>query len=311
MTEFGLPVLLVGFNRPEHFRTVLAEIVRAQPSTIYVGLDGPRPGNQADRAAREEILRIIADVPDVQRIRLRALDENLGSGPHVSSAISWLFEQEPFGAIIEDDCLPSPSFFDFVRIYAAQRPDGVHSIAGYSPLPPGLRLDGPSYVSRFPITWGWATWRESWADYRFALGDWRGALGADRFEQLAEGLPWFRNFWSNRFEELTEGSRKAWDYQWIHHVWSFGGRSLNPSVNLVRNIGFGAASTHTFFARPAYARSSQTVPDEFWTGRPASATTTEQAERYIHAHFYKVNRVWPVTATGRAIARPVIEMLRR
>lgn len=310
-TEFGLPVLLVGFNRPKHFRAVLAEIVKARPATIYISLDGPRPGNDADRSARTQILRIVEEVTGTEEIRLRALDENIGSGPHVSSAISWMFEHEPFGAIIEDDCLPSPSFFDFVRTHGAHRPDEVHSIAGYSPLPADFHSDGSSYVSRFPITWGWATWRESWADYRLELGDWRDSLGADRFDRLAHGLPWFKNFWGHRFDELRGGSRKVWDYQWIHHVWRLGGRSLSPSVNLVRNIGFGADSTHTFFARPAYARPSRALPAEFWDEPPASPRAVDQAERYVHAHFYKVNRAWPVTATGRAVARPIVEMLRR
>jgi len=34
----------------------------------------------------------------------------------MSEAISWFFEHEPEGIVLEDDCLPADSFWGFVRL---------------------------------------------------------------------------------------------------------------------------------------------------------------------------------------------------
>jgi hypothetical protein len=37
----------------------------------------------------------------------------------------------------------------------------------------------------------------------------------------------------------------TWDYQWYYTIWSNGGLTILPKINLISNIGFGSASTHT------------------------------------------------------------------
>jgi hypothetical protein len=45
---------------------------------------------------------------------LNGENENIGYGKSLTDAVTWFFEQ---GIILEDDCVPSMSFFRFVRNY--------------------------------------------------------------------------------------------------------------------------------------------------------------------------------------------------
>jgi hypothetical protein len=309
---FGLPVLMLGFNRPGHFARVAAAVLEAHPSRLYVSLDGPRVGRQDDEQARHVLLQEVGQIRLVADVCLRSLDENLGAGGHVSSAITWFFEHEEFGVILEDDCLPSPSFFDFVRRVHDERPEGVTHIAGFTPAPAHLLPGTTMHRSVFPMTWGWATWREYWANYDISLGrDWRSRLPRSQLRRIGHGMPWFGTFWSRRFDELRNGSRDVWDYQWVYWNWVHGGITVTPNVNLVHNIGFGAASTHSYFARRAYRVPARCVSPSHWDLSLAAPVNQRQADRYLHLHFYKVNRLWPVTATARGLARRVVNRVLR
>ena len=41
----------------------------------------------------------------------------MGCRKSVSSGISWFFDQEEMGIILEDDCLPSESFFNYCKSF--------------------------------------------------------------------------------------------------------------------------------------------------------------------------------------------------
>jgi hypothetical protein len=107
------PVLFLIFNRPEPTRRVFEAIRRARPVRLYVAADGPRDAVPTDhelcRQARE-ITELIDWPCEVKRLYR---DKNLGCRAAVSSAITRFFEQEERGIILEDDCLPEPSFFPF------------------------------------------------------------------------------------------------------------------------------------------------------------------------------------------------------
>ena len=40
-------------------------------------------------------------------------NKNLGCGLGMSTAISWFFQKEEFGMILEDDCIPNKKFYSY------------------------------------------------------------------------------------------------------------------------------------------------------------------------------------------------------
>ena len=55
MTTYKVPVLLVGFNRPNEFAQRLAEILSWDPPKVYITIDGPR--NLKDEPLVNQVVR--------------------------------------------------------------------------------------------------------------------------------------------------------------------------------------------------------------------------------------------------------------
>ena len=241
------PILFILFNRPDTTRVVFEAIRKIKPLRLYVAADGPRPTRQTDQERCAETRDVIKGVDWDCEVKTLFREKNLGCGVGVSSAITWFYENEPEGIILEDDCLPSESFFWFCQeLLEKYRHDNrVMHIGGNNFLEnwPGSK-EYSYYFSRNGHIWGWATWRRAWQTYDFKM---------KIFDQLKE-KGFFDDFFLNRFEkyyrmrkfdEVRHGRLDTWDYQWDFARFVNSGLSIAPQKNLVRNIGFGADATHT------------------------------------------------------------------
>jgi hypothetical protein len=210
------PVLLLIFNRPEMTRRVFAEIAEARPVRLYVAADGPRAGVSGELNRCEESRSIATKVDWNCDVATRFEAANVGLAKHVSTSITWFFEHEEEGIVLEDDCVPDLSFFRFCSelLHHYRADPRVMHISG-SNLQFGRRRGrGSYYFSRYPQIWGWASWRRAWSLYDFSL----------------------RPSWQ---------IDNTWDTQWLLSIERARGVAIVPNVNLVTNIGFGRDATHT------------------------------------------------------------------
>ncbi|MBH8568324.1 hypothetical protein KB206_05485 [Microvirga sp. STS02] len=252
--ERDTPVLLIVFNRPEAARRVLEALRQAQPARLYVAADGPRPSRPADAAlCRETRALIAAEVDWPCTVRTLFRDDNLGCGLGPATAIDWFFQQEPEGIILEDDCLPTASFFGFcAQLLRRYRYDSrVMHISGNNlsreaRQPAAPEADSYHFSGRVH-SWGWATWRRAWRHFDLHL---TLLTELRRRGELDNIYPaWLeRQYWLRKFEAVRLGPQPPhiWDYQWHFAVACNGGLTIIPAVNLVTNIGFGDDATHTF-----------------------------------------------------------------
>jgi hypothetical protein len=223
---------------------VLAAIREVRPSRVYVAADGPRPGFADDetacRASRECVLGGIDWECD---IRTQFQQVNLGVRSAVSQAITWFFQQEDRGIILEDDCLPDPSFFWFCEelLDKYELNPKVMQISGGCHLN-NLGIEESYYFSKYPHIWGWATWKDRWSLYSDTCED---------FESEFEGMLHLfgsdeeRSYWRKTYRNYFAGKYQSWAYAWMFSVWREEGLSVYPSRNLVRNIGFEGDAVHT------------------------------------------------------------------
>ena len=101
------PVLLLLFNRPEHTKVIFEEVRNAKPKKLYISIDGPRSNNKLDEVNINLIKDFIINNIDWDcNVKTLFRESNIGCKNAVSSAISWFFENENNGIILEDDCLP-------------------------------------------------------------------------------------------------------------------------------------------------------------------------------------------------------------
>ena len=242
------PVLFIVFNRFDTAARVLEAIRKARPPRLYIAADGPRqnrPG-EAERCAQVRSLAQQVDWPCEVHTLFR--DENLGCKFGPKTAIDWFFQHEPEGIILEDDCVPKPSFFTFCdEMLERYRNDPrVMSVAGYNFHSRQWMPRASYYFSRYNITWGWASWRRAWQHYDLEMRDWPAFRRSSRMQRLFPREWYGRRCWRDIMDRTYDGRLpSAWDYQFIFTAWRLGAYGCVPEVNLVENIGFGPEATHT------------------------------------------------------------------
>lgn len=236
-------VLFLVFNRPHNTAHVFEAIRRTRPPRLYIAADGPRRNRPDDvekvKAVREYLMSHVDWDCEVKTL-LR--EENLGCKHAVSSAITWFFDNEEMGIILEDDCLPSQSFFRFCEelLERFKEDSRVMKIAGYSLLDGRIEYPFSYYFGHIGFSWGWASWRRAWKHFDLGMSDWPD------FKALAVHRVYpFTKMRNRTFEQTFQGKIDTWDYQWDYAVAKNHGLSVIPVRSLVRNIGFGKDATHS------------------------------------------------------------------
>ncbi|RBL93860.1 nucleotide-diphospho-sugar transferase [Chitinophaga flava] len=295
------PVLLLVFNRPDVARRVFDRVKAVRPSRLYIAADGPRPGVEKDgllcKATREIYNQIDWDCS----VRTRFNEVNKGCKVAVAEAITWFFEQEEEGIILEDDCLPSADFFPFCdQLLQRYRYDTrIMNITGTN-LQMGRKWGEASYYfSQYSHIWGWASWRRAWQHYDMELSEYDepsvnrllGNIFTDPF--LIEG-------WTDIFRRLKAGLIDSWDYQFNFTTFFQNGLCIAPQVNLISNLGFRPDATHTYNAPKDHAALPTGVIDNPLV-HPSYFIPEKQADYFfLNRDFdlegkwrtYHKNRVW-------------------
>jgi len=248
------PILFLIFNRPKTTQKVFDAILKAKPKKLYVAADGPRKNKIGEKELCEVTRAIIKQVDWPCKVKTLFRKENLGCGKAVSLGITWFFDNEKMGIILEDDCLPDPSFFPYCKNLLEKYKDNekVMMISGDNFISEKVKLKESYYFSRYCHIWGWASWRRAWKKYDYNMLKW------PEFESCGKINSYFssfeeRFFWERTFDLAYRHKISSWDAQWGFACLSNEGCAINPSVNLVSNIGFGDDSTHTFGSNPIFS----------------------------------------------------------
>lgn len=241
--SMNAPVLLIIYKRPDLTRRALKAIAAAKPSRLFVAADGPRTEIEAEacRITRAAITEFKGDCDVVTNFA----DENLGCGIRVHTAIDWAFTLSEELIILEDDCLPNASFFRFCNelLRAYQEDERVMHISGDNFVgPPATPYS--YYFSKYTHAWGWATWKRAWRHFDWTMSRWPELRGAGVINSWCSD-PYEQRYWTEIFDRMHLGAPDIWDYMWLFACWSQSGLTVLPSVNLVRNDGWGPEATHT------------------------------------------------------------------
>jgi hypothetical protein len=282
------PVLFLIFNRLETTKKVFDEIRKAKPPRLYIASDGPREYKAGElekvKAVRDYVLNNIDWNCEVKTL---FREKNLGCGRAVSGAITWFFENEEMGIILEDDCLPSQSFFWFCEELLKRYKDDmkIWRIGGCNFQDGIKRGDGDYYFSAISHIWGWASWANRWKYYDFELKN----MNSDRFiKNYWKGSAlryWKRIFWKMKNKEID-----TWDYQWLFTMWYHQGLGITPNVNLISNIGFKSDATHTKNADSKVAN----LPTEYiiLKNHPGKIVRDIEADYYTYYKIFYHKPIW-------------------
>jgi hypothetical protein len=245
---FDTAVAFLIFNRPDYTAKVFERIRAAQPRRLFVVADGPRPG-VADDAANCAAARAMSEHVDWDcEVFRNYAPTNMGCGRRVASGLDWVFDHVGEAIVLEDDCLPDPSFFRFCAELLARYSNdpSVAYISGTNILGT-WRAGRQSYFrSWFGTIWGWATWKRAWSLYDYRMEAWLDDRAREEVRRLlAQPRDWQARIAAH--EAVLNGSLDTWDYQWDFGRWRARGMVISPAVNLVTNLGLwpDSRATHT------------------------------------------------------------------
>ncbi|HEX9998446.1 MAG TPA: hypothetical protein VGB45_15010 [Abditibacterium sp.] len=242
------PVAFLIFNRPDLTQRVFAAIAAQKPKHLLVVADGPR--HEAEAELCQKTRSILEQVDWPCQVQTNFSEVNLGCKRRVSSGLDWVFENVEEAIILEDDCLPNPSFFDFCceLLEKYRDEDQIMMISGNNFQNNAVTQDS-YYYSRYTHIWGWASWRRAWAHYDVEMKMW------PTFKQLNK-LPFKKHenrHWENTFDSVWRGEIDTWDFQWQFALWDHNALSVLPTVNLVTNLGFDSRGSHTVDSSSPFA----------------------------------------------------------
>jgi hypothetical protein len=240
------PVVLFLFRRPLETKVLLESLAKVKPVKLYVFMDAARKGNADEALLVDQVKNLVDGISWDTSINKVYAPENLGLRERILTGLDYVFERESRAIILEDDCIPQETFLryaeELLEFYENNLDLGI--ISGFNPRE--LERTTESYHFVFsPYIWGWATWSRVWREFRSSpqvehWGEVETQFVLDTFDHTSAKRSFAKmmslasslNTWDISFDVFLREKRKL---------------NIIPSVNLIRNIGFGGGATHTFF----------------------------------------------------------------
>lgn len=235
--KIDVAVLLIFFSRPGCFAQVFEQVKAARPSKLFLYQDGPREGNEIDVAGIAKCREIALDIDWECELHTFFQEKNFGCDPSGYIARKWAFSIADKAIVLEDDCVPSQSFFPFCKelLDRYENDDRVNMICGMNNLE---KSDSPcSYIfTETGSIWGLATWKR-------VIDEWEGDYSIIDNDYYYGKLRYYMEHSSGLNDRL-----KVWEdnkasgvehHETVGGIAQFANSRLNivPTKNLISNIG--------------------------------------------------------------------------
>lgn len=244
MKRFDIPILFVIFNKLDSAMRVFEEIKRVKPKELFIVADGPR--NKEEKKITDRVRREILKKIDWScKIKKKFRNENWGGNKSSVEGLDWFFENVEYGIFLEDDCLPSKTFFEYHKelLLKYKEEKRIKAITGVNFLSNYKMKDSYLFSQVYFSCWGFSTWKRAWRiDREFIRRNYKKGL-TKAFPNFIQRLSVKKHL-----KKGLEGGITNWDYLFATQNALKKGLTIVPSVNLVENIGFSGNSTHEFDA---------------------------------------------------------------
>lgn len=304
LLSISTPIAFFIFNRPELTKVVFEAIAKAKPKKLLVVADGPRfpEENEKCQKARAAVMN---NIDWECEVLTNFSERNLGCKYRVSSGITWVFSEVEEAIILEDDCLPTESFFYFCQtlLEKYRYDDRIMAVSSNNFQGGQKRGDYSYYFSKYPHIWGWASWRRAWQYYDVEIKTWPHYKEIDLISLVFED-PYEQKYWDYYFESVFNGVINTWDYQWTYTCFFQNGLTIIPNTNLVSNLGYGPDATHTVNESP-FAKLP--ISDIWEIEHPPFVVRHREADNYTFDYFFgakslKESDTWYRKMRGRLSA---------
>lgn len=239
-------LLIVGFKRMENILNILNVARMAGVQNFVIYLDGPKDNDSELREKQTRFVELFSKLSEQNlTTTIFRSEHNYGCAVTVLRAIDFAFHAYEYLYILEDDCIPSASFFDFSDFsFGILESDHSIWLSCGTQFAPESITEGLIQISRYPLTWGWSTTRKKWIEIREAL------FLPPRIYLSAGTSLVEQRYWRAGRDRAIMGITDVWDTVLVYAMLTLNKRALLPPKNLVENIGDDEAATHTRKASP-------------------------------------------------------------
>tara|TARA_B100000579_G_C22847174_1_gene865099 strand:+ start:1244 stop:2152 length:909 start_codon:yes stop_codon:yes gene_type:complete len=241
-----IPVAVIIFNRPNNTSKLLESLKLYKPEKLYVISDGPRKNFESDKEKVIQSRKIFEKIDWKCEVFYNNSVSNLGCRKRIISGLNWVFNKEEKTIILEDDCIPSKEFFDFMEtmLNRYQRNKKISSVCGTTFLSDWKEEKNSYLYSKYCNVWGWATWKDRWQKIDFDL------INLEKVKKtkfLKNYLGSFRAYvyWHWILNKVNNKKIDSWAYIWNFTNFVNEKLSIIPETNLLSNIGIGEDSSRT------------------------------------------------------------------
>ena len=238
------PVLFMVFNRPEKTEQVFNAIRGVRPKKLYVAMDHPRAGRLDDETNCAKVKAIVENVDWPCETHYLYHPENRGCSLAGKMAWDWFFAQEEEMIFLEDDGLPTKSFFYFTQAML-QKYREDKKIAYVGGVNYGLKCGSSSYFfSKLPAaTYAMGTWKRVYDLYEYRLESFPETAKDSSFRRK---FPDLTSYWMfmPRFWRYFKHGGNTYDIQMIYLSYKYEMFSIAPNINMVSNIGLDGGANN-------------------------------------------------------------------
>ena len=234
-------IALFAYNRDEHFRKVLNGLKKNKIyHKVYIFQDGVK--DTMDLANHDKVTKVITEIDWMKFEYIRA-DKNKGCSKSIEDGISYVLKRHEAVIVLEDDCVPLPSFLCFMDLCLARYKENqkVIGIGGFAWNMEINNTQEDVYASGRTSSWGWGTWKGRWKEYERDFD----ILKRIFFDSKAsERL----GIWGDDLESMLCAALTckidAWDVFWSLHAIEKNKVFILPYKSLIDNIGTDGSGTH-------------------------------------------------------------------
>lgn len=235
-----IPVLLIGFNRPDIIKLNLENLSQFSISKMYVAVDGPRSHVLGEDRKVNQVIDLVKKVDFCDEIEYRINEVNKGCEITESSAISWVLEKEEYVIVLEDDIIVHESFFRFMdeMLYRYKDDDRIAMVSGCNYTPMEFPDNADYCFCQSGHIWGWGTWRRVWKDFNLYENIDSKYL-SDSFLIAHSANKAIAKWTKLLYMEMKSKGRgnNTWDYMFSYFRVTRGLLSIVPKSHLTSNIG--------------------------------------------------------------------------
>jgi len=243
-TNLVKPLLFMVFNRPEKTKRVWEQICKAKPQKLYIAADGARANKPEDKEKCARVREIVSHVDWDCDVKYLFHEKNRGCTMAGKTAFDWVFSQEEEMIQLEDDVLPTQSFFWFMQEILEKYKDD-RRICYICAENYGIKSGEATYFfSQYGGSWGWATWKRVHDLWEYKLDSLEDVVNTDNFRNSFP-TKFQYDFWIKHFYHWKYVGGNTYDLQTFYLIHKYNMVNIVPNVNIVTNIGWDMEASNT------------------------------------------------------------------